>query len=390
MNDTSATTDVFDPNGPTTQRSESYRLYDAGGVEVTPLPVPIIVPAGGYLVLLNPYGTLNAAGTINLLDASGDPVDQIGFDANADSTADEAYSRFPDGADTGNDAADFVLRGVTFGGSNGSFYYRNRRRPVPGQRGDRQSADRLGRLGHGQRGSRRVVELKNVSGGALDLSGCILDMTDTTAASFLFQPADAPAAPFVKVYDPNGVQVGTAPAITAVPAGGYVVLLDPPGQMNSTGAVEVLLRAGQPGPDTTVDSISGTLDANSAADESLSRFRSGGAYLLQKKGTPGRTNGLGRYRSATPAAPDRRGGAHARRGLRRDRRNHPRHGSGSQLYNASGQTIDLTGWQIEMLDSRPVCLLPLVKFGRATFSAGGTFDAWASGEYLTLVSPGAR
>ncbi|MEQ9425076.1 MAG: LamG-like jellyroll fold domain-containing protein [Cyclobacteriaceae bacterium] len=77
--------------------------------------------AGDFLVLGNPPVDLADNVTLQLLDASGNTVDQTnvgttGGDANDES--DESVSRIPNGTDTDNDAADFQKTPVSMGANN--------------------------------------------------------------------------------------------------------------------------------------------------------------------------------------------------------------------------------------------------------------------------------
>ena len=80
--------------------------------------------AGEYLVVGNPAGAMDNTILVQLSDPNA-VVDAVALgpggapDGNASSIADEAVARFPDAADTGNDATDFTKRPATIGGTNG-------------------------------------------------------------------------------------------------------------------------------------------------------------------------------------------------------------------------------------------------------------------------------
>jgi hypothetical protein len=92
--------------------------FSAGGALGTYRP-------GEYLMIGNPKGDLNNTVTIELYDARGELVDRValGGDAggpsgNATGSDDEAIARIPNGADSGDDAADFSARPPTPGRAN--------------------------------------------------------------------------------------------------------------------------------------------------------------------------------------------------------------------------------------------------------------------------------
>jgi hypothetical protein len=392
---TTPASDLFDPNAPDpNQHSQYYRVFDPNGVRVMDDPLNA-VPAGGYVVLGNPGGTMNLSITLTLKDPSQTVIDEvvIGGTGNpsgeASSTANEALSRFPDGTDTGSGLADFVQRSSTPGRSNGTYCSVQSGQAVVNEVVGDPFTDWNGSGGPPDSDHDEYVELKNVSGSALSFIGCVLDMADTSPASFLFLDADS-NEPRVEVHDPNGNLIGTAPALASVPAGGYVVLFDPPGQMNATGTTALTLRNGPPG--NPIDQVALALDAGGAADESVSRFPDGAdsgvdaADFFRRTGSPGRSNGAGS--AGTP-------------GLQlinevvldpfQDFNADGAVTSADQaieLLNKSGQTIDLTGWRLRMLDSSPR-VDAVNAFEVVTFSAGGSIEAWDPNEYVTLVHPGA-
>jgi hypothetical protein len=125
MDDGTAATDCFtfnstvvaDPGGCT--ESTFYRIFDASG---TWLPAASLtsIPAGGYVVLGDPSGSMNNTSTLTLSEEGTGVIDAASFGAsaptlNASSLADEAIGRFPDGfdSDTGLDfRADFATLGA--------------------------------------------------------------------------------------------------------------------------------------------------------------------------------------------------------------------------------------------------------------------------------------
>jgi len=93
---------------------------------------PESFPAGGYLVVGDPVGTMSNSVYIELQDAWGTLIDkvEIGDDPEGDGTGDgaphgyangvedEAVARVPNGTDTGSDAIDFDKVEATIGSSN--------------------------------------------------------------------------------------------------------------------------------------------------------------------------------------------------------------------------------------------------------------------------------
>src|SRR5262249_46807149 len=158
--------------------------------------------------------------------------DQADVDASSATTLDESASRLPNGFDS-DSLSDFTALLATPGASNGACdllagdMVINEVVSDPLQDWDHDGAiDAFdGTPGVGVVDSNdEYIELANVSGVALDIRSCVIAIEDTSPTSFAFQGLDAAAAPYVRVFDDVGVQVGTADALDAVPAGGYVLL----------------------------------------------------------------------------------------------------------------------------------------------------------------------
>ncbi len=84
-----------------------------------------LVPADGYLVILNPTGVQNNDGAVRIINEFGNVVDEISYgsfgtgpNGNSNNVNDECISRVPNGIDTDNDAIDFVKQACTYGSSN--------------------------------------------------------------------------------------------------------------------------------------------------------------------------------------------------------------------------------------------------------------------------------
>jgi hypothetical protein len=304
MHDTSPVYDCFQfdstPTPGTCSSAQVYRVLDASGTEVTTGTVADRlqeVPAGGYVVIGNPSGSMNNTISLELYDTSlAATVDTITVDGNADSAANETASRLPDGTDTDDDAVDLVRIRATVGTGNGEY--------CAVQPGDvvinevvtdpqhDWSRDSGGTPFDGIAGTGDVtsadefIELKNVSGAAQDLSLCILEMIDTTPESLLLGADDT----VIRVF-PTG-------SLDSVPDGGYVVIGDPPGTMNNTGVIQLLGATHIDGQSfgSETDDAPG-LNAESAGDEAGARVPDGvdtgaGADFAKQLATPGATNEL--------------------------------------------------------------------------------------------------
>jgi hypothetical protein len=298
---------TFDTVAPCTE-AQVYRVYNAAGVELTGTLQDLLsqVPPGGYVVIGNPSGQLSNAVTVALLDPGDVVIDTIDISGNAASLLDESQSRFSDGLDTGV-PEDFAPLAASLGGSNGTLcdvavgeLVINEAVADPLQDWDHDGGPGAfnGTDGGGvaDNDDDEYIELKNKTAAELDVRGCIVAMTDTSATSIVLQALDAAAAPYVRVFDSTGVLTGTAPSLATVPAGGYVVIGNPPGSLNN--AIVLGLRGtaqldqidfGGDGPNlnaTTLDDQAGARVPDGAdTDVSATDVR------LQRA-TPGATNEL--------------------------------------------------------------------------------------------------
>jgi hypothetical protein len=278
-----------------------YRVFTSAGVELTGGTLAsrlTAVPAGGYVVVGDPSGSINNAITITLLDPLHAAVDVALVEANASSLLDEAAARFSDGADSGS-AGDFSSLAATLGESNGALCALAPGDAVVNEAvGDPQRDwDHDGGPGafDGTPGAGLVnerdeyVEIKNTAAGARNLSGCVLSMTDTSPESLVLQLGD----PRVHVFDAAGAPAG---GLAAVPAGGYVLVGDPPGAMNQS--VTIALRG-----EALLDQLdfggdAPGLGAGSADDEASSRVPdgwdtgAGATDCRRQRATPGASNEL--------------------------------------------------------------------------------------------------
>ncbi len=424
MDDGTAAEDTFGGSG---SNALHYRIFDSAGTLVGSDPA-VAVPAGGYLVLGNPSGALGVSAvlTVTLFDTSQQVVEIVTVPANganAGSVADEAYSRFPDGDPDPNAA--FVLRSATLGRSNGSYCQIATGEAVinevvgdPMSNWDR--SDDAGVIPGGEtpfNGTAAAtgkisepdeyVELKNVSVGSLDFTGCVLDMLDSASGSesFLMTGTDAPADPWIRVFDSAGTLLGTAPKLASVPAGGYVLVGNPPGGMNlgsSSSPTVLVLRNGPAAARaaTDIDRVSfgsdaPNLNASGPGDEAIGRFPDGrdtgvGADdFMAGAGTPGRSNGDG-----SPALP---GEVVINEVVIVPGKDYNQSGAitGSdqllEFLNKSGRTLDLTGWRLKMIDTTPASQ-PLDSAEAITFSDpndpnASSFTAWRNGVYMVVLNP---
>jgi hypothetical protein len=232
-------------------------------------------------------------------------IDTVLVNGNGAGLVDESASRFPNAADTGDDAVDIRLLGGTPGRSNGlcglvaGDAVINEVNSDPQQDWDH---DGLGTAFNGTVGIGTVgnddeyVELKNTSGAELDLRGCILSLADTTPEEFVFQEVDAVTAPYVRVFDDTGTLVGNADKVGAVPDGGYVLVGNPDGVMNLDIVVSLEGAATIDEVDFGADATN--LNASDIEDEVGARVPDGvdtgvGANdFLQQRGTPGTSNAI--------------------------------------------------------------------------------------------------
>jgi hypothetical protein len=302
-----------------------YRVFDSSGVEVTAGAISDrlkAVPAGGYVVIGDPDGSITNGttatptvirlrNTLNDGDDSNDViVDTISITGNAESAMDESVSRFPDGADSGVDTNDLVKRSGTLGASNGSLCsvaagdaVINEVVTDPQHDWDQDGSSTPfdGTMGVGSVNAHdEYVEIKNTSANPMNLEGCVLRFEDGTDERLVLQAADAVPTPsytsYIRVFSAMGVLQGTAPALTNVEPGGYVVLGDPPGEMNNDSTLSLYS-------DVLVDTVdfggdAPNLNAGDAEDESGSRVPDGadtgvGADDFKKKrATLGASNEL--------------------------------------------------------------------------------------------------
>jgi hypothetical protein len=279
-----------------------YRVFDSSGVEVTAGAISDrlkAVPAGGYVVIGDPDGNITNGttatptvirlrNTLNDGDDSNDViVDTISITGNAESAMDESVSRFPDGADSGVDTNDLVKRSGTLGASNGSLCsvaagdaVINEVVTDPQHDWDQDGSSTPfdGTMGVGSVNAHdEYVEIKNTSANPMNLEGCVLRFEDGTDERLVLQAADAVPTPsytsYIRVFSAMGVLQGTAPALTNVEPGGYVVLGDPPGEMNNDSTLSLYS-------DVLVDTVdfggdAPNLNAGDAEDESGSRVPDG-------------------------------------------------------------------------------------------------------------------
>ncbi|MFH1802986.1 MAG: lamin tail domain-containing protein [archaeon] len=90
-----------------------------------------IIPSGGYVVILNPSGSQNNDGRLELYDELDNLIDSVTYgdyddgnvsdnaeNGNSATTYDECLARYPDGADTGVDKADFTKTACTYADPN--------------------------------------------------------------------------------------------------------------------------------------------------------------------------------------------------------------------------------------------------------------------------------
>lgn len=281
--------------------SPYVRVFDANGAFFGTASDIDTIPAGGYVLVGDPPGTMNLTNIAVSLNDSLGAVDSILVDANAGSLIDESTARFPDGADTDIDADDFSPLVATPGKSNGTLCMLNAGDAVinevvtdPQQDWNNDTAgtpfDGTAGLGTVDAND-ELVEIKNTSGGALDLLGCVLSMTDATPAKLVLQGLDAPASPYVRVFDDTGTQVGTATTLGAVPAGGYVLVGDPPGTLNNAITVTLQHDLG------ALDTVAVDANADGLLDESAARFPDGADTdvdaddIFPLRATPGADNG---------------------------------------------------------------------------------------------------
>lgn len=281
--------------------SPYVRVFDENGALFGTASDIDEVPAGGYVVVGNPPGTMNVTDVaVSLVDSLG-ALDSVLVDPGASSLIDEATARFPDGADTGVDTDDFSPLTATPGRKNGTLCTVNAGDAVlnevitdPQQDWNNDAGgtpfDGTAGLGTADADD-ELIEIKNTTGGPIDLVGCVLTMTDTTPEKLVLQAQDAPAEPYVRVFDDTGAQVGTATALGAVPAGGYVLVGDPPGSLNNAITLGLTHDLG------VLDALTVDANADGLLDQSAARFPDGADTdvdaddIFPLRATPGRGNG---------------------------------------------------------------------------------------------------
>lgn len=413
-------TPVTDTLG-TAPDARSYRVFDAAGQHVADGP-DAMVPPGGRMVIGDPTGDM-AVGvplTLTLRDAAGAVVDQATFgaapaaDLDAAGTFDEAAARLGDGSDV-DSPLDFAKTVATLGAANPTPCAL----PVGAVRINEVVADPVSNWDHSDGSGARdtaaadafftalpggtvdsadeFVELKNTSLSAQDLRGCVLAMADATPAHFVLGSAAGDEEPWVRVFDQAGTALPDS-ALGAVPAGGYVVIGDVPGQMQNgseANPLVVSLHAGGRGGDAVDRVAFGSpdsagapgLSSSSMLDEAVARYPDGRAAGMHdfatRAATPGASNG-----DITPAAA---GDALLNELVIDPQADYSGDGALTssdqwvELVNTSGAVIDLTGWTLWMVDTTPA--VALLSEADVTFSAGGNVQAWQPGEYLVVLNP---
>lgn len=207
------------------------------------------IPSDGYVVLGDPPGSINNGTTTTptIITLEGPAlIDSASFGSaaptlNASTPFDEAIVRLPDGIDSDDDAADFAARQATLGRSNDAstcvlLAGQALINEVVGdpQTDWNQSDGGSGTPFDGTRGNGPVtasdefIELKNVTNGPLDFWWCTIEIIDTTP-----EVATINGASGMGVFSADGTFLGGADFIHAVPAGGYLVVGNPPGQINN-------------------------------------------------------------------------------------------------------------------------------------------------------------
>ncbi len=68
-------------------------------------------------------------------------------------------------------------------------------------------------------------------------------MKDSTPQRLVLQAADGTTGPDIRVFDAVGGMVGTATSLSVVPNGGYVLVGDPPGEINNSLTVSLFAGA---------------------------------------------------------------------------------------------------------------------------------------------------
>ncbi len=281
--------------------SPYVRVFNADGTLAGGASMINSIPMGGYVLLGNPSGSLSNAIAVSVVSDAG-ANDTAMVNAAAGSLLDESASRFPDGGDTDIDADDFAPIAATPGASNGQLCSVATGAAVVNEvltdpQQDFNHDDLVGTPFIGPGSSTTInaddefVELKNTSGAAADLTGCVLVMNDGTDEKWVLQAINAPADPYVLVFDDLGAFVGNAEVLNAVPMGGYVLIGDPPGSLNN--GITVALEHDQ----GTLDSVTVSANANGLLDETASRFPDGADTdvdvddITALRATPGANNG---------------------------------------------------------------------------------------------------
>ena len=432
---------TFDTTDIACTQSDVYRVFQNDGTEIILGSLADrlqAVPPGGYVVLGNPTGALNNTITLTLLN-DGLVLDTVALgesgspDADAIARADEAVSRFPNGADSGNDQQDFLSRSATLGRSNGDACLVTQGQMVINEVvGDPQSnwnhsvdpkEPTLSGFpfdgtsdGTDITAGDEYIELKNLSGQPLDLRGCTLTMTDSTPERFFFQAAPFPANPYIHVFSNSGERVGGTISLRSVPSDGYVVLGDPPGSINNgTTSTPTIITLAGPAP---IDSVSfgnpaPTLNASTPFDEAIVRLPDGidtdddAADFAARQATLGRSND-----ASTCVLLAGQAVVNEVVGDPETDWNQTEGGSGTpfdgtrgngavtasdeyiELKNVTNEPLDFWWCIIEIIDTTPEVVTINGANGMGVFSADGTFlggadfiHAVPSGGYLVVGNP---
>src|SRR3989338_10190116 len=146
-------TDWDGSGGNPTTSDEFFELYNSGenDVDVTGWNLSLLnttessellsgfIPAKGYYVIVNPTGSQNNDGAIQLYDNFRILVDSVGYgdyddgntadnatDGNADDVNDECLARINDGKDTNLDKDDFIKTKCSFNATNNKLLIENK------------------------------------------------------------------------------------------------------------------------------------------------------------------------------------------------------------------------------------------------------------------------